>query len=113
MYIFKENFPLFRYSMVAVTCMYLLLSFGHPDYWIAKVNVAGCEEDGSEFFKEKGYKDYHLLNRLSADAAPVMVDFEENERYFENLEERIEDITFRNFNLSRLRAKQAQEHIEF
>ena len=109
MYIFKENFPLFRYSMVAVTCMYLLLSFGHPDYWIAKVNVAGCEEDGSDFFKGKGYRDYHFLNGLSADAAPVMNDFDDNEGYFENLEERIEEITFRNFNVSRFWAKNLME----
>lgn len=107
-YIFKENFPLFRYSMVAVTCMYLLLSFGHPDYWIAKVNVAGCEEDNSDFFKGKSYRDYHLLDRLSADAAPVMIDYDDNEKYFENLEERIEDVTFRNFNVSRFWAKNAK-----
>ncbi len=100
-YIFKENFPLFRYSMVAVTCMYLLLSFGHPDYWIAKVNIAGCEEDDSDFFKGNGYRDYYFLSELNADAAPVMIDFDDNERYFENLEERIEDVTFRNFNVSR------------
>lgn len=76
-YIFKENFPLFRYSMVVVTCMYLLLSFGHPDYWIAKVNIAGSEEKRSDFFQGKSYRDYDFLCGLSADAAPVMLDWAE------------------------------------
>ena len=108
-YIFKENFPLFRYSVVVVTCMYLLLSFGHPDYWIAKVNVAGCEEDSSDFFKGNRYRDFYFLSDLSADAAPVMTEFDENERYFENLEERVEDVTLRNFNVSRVCAKWLME----
>lgn len=38
--IYKEKFPLFRFSMVVVTVCYLLLSFGHPDYWIARCNTA-------------------------------------------------------------------------
>lgn len=72
-YIFKDNFPLFRYSMVVVTCLYLVLSFSHPDYWIAKVNVAGSQESRSEFFKGECYNDYGLLRGLNTDAAPVMI----------------------------------------
>lgn len=59
--IFKKSFPLFRYSCVIVTCCYLVLSFGHPDYWIARVNVAKAETD------------YLYLSYLSADAAPVLL----------------------------------------
>lgn len=40
--IFKERFPLFRYSVVVVTVLYLALSFVHPDYIIAAVNVANA-----------------------------------------------------------------------
>ena len=72
-YIFKESFPLFRYSMVVVTCLYLVLSFSHPDYLIARVNLAGSEETRSDFFKGEKYDDYDFLAGLNADAAPVML----------------------------------------
>ena len=73
--IFRKRFPLFRYCCVAVTCCYLVLSFSHPDYWIAKVNVANIarEETGDGFFKGEPYGDVYYLNDLCADAAPVLV----------------------------------------
>ena len=40
--IFKENFPLFRYGVTAVAVLYLALSFGHPDYIVARVNIANA-----------------------------------------------------------------------
>ena len=125
-YIYKENFPLFRYSMVVVTALYLCLSFSHPDYWIAKVNLASSVENRSEFFKGNSYRDYYFLSMLSADAAPVMLDWaEENgcdlEYYFrcneggfdgtakscgylylEHLKEQVGNITLRNLNVSRV-----------
>ncbi|MBR3824246.1 MAG: DUF4173 domain-containing protein [Lachnospiraceae bacterium] len=76
-YIYKENFPLFRYSMVVVTVLYLGLSFSHPDYWIAKVNVAGMADNRSAFFLGDAYYDYGFLGRLSADAAPIMLEWAE------------------------------------
>ncbi len=78
-YIVKENFPLFRYSMVVVTCLYLCLSFSHPDYWIAKVNVEGMQQDRSEFFLGKAYHDYSYLATLNADAAPVLLELWEEQ----------------------------------
>ena len=69
--IFKEMFPLFKYSMVVVTICYLLLSFSHPDYWIAKCNIANMGSSSSDFFDAEAYKDYSYLTRLSADAAPA------------------------------------------
>lgn len=73
--IFRKKFPLFRYCCVAVTCCYLVLSFSHPDYWIARVNVANVtgEEPGDGFFKGEAYQDMAYLADLSADAAPVLV----------------------------------------
>ncbi len=147
-YIYKEDFPLFRYSMVVVTVLYLGLSFSHPDYWIAKVNLAGTEENHSEFFKGNSYYDYQFLCKMSADAAPVMLEWAEKQgcdlkyyfycneedtyqdyleefreehpaaygrnyntecyayEYLEYLAERVGDITFRNFNISRVVADQ-------
>lgn len=72
--IYREQFPLFRYSMVVVTLLYLVLSFSHPDYIIAAVNVENIEADGA-------YIDYWYLSRLSADAAPVLIPFMERNGY--------------------------------
>lgn len=86
-HIFKESFPLFRYSMVVVTVLYLALSFAHPDYIIAKVNVANAPREseswvGGEFFlADEPYHDYAYLRNLSADAAPVLVPYLEELGY--------------------------------
>lgn len=80
-YIAKETFPLFRYSLVVFTCLYIGLSFSHPDYWIAKVNLASTEDSRSDFFKGEAYEDYRFLSDLSADAAPVLVDWIAEEGY--------------------------------
>lgn len=73
--IIKESFPLFRYSMAVVTLCYMVLAFSHPDYWIAKVNVASTDlMTRSAFFEGDPYDDYRFLSRLNADAAPVLID---------------------------------------
>jgi len=83
--IFQEQFPLFRYSVAVVAVLYLALSFAHPDYIIARVNVAnavhgtsvsGRSVDGGSFFlARQPYQDYAYLRHLSADAAPVLVPY--------------------------------------
>lgn len=97
--IFRERFPLFRYSMAVVTVLYLALSFAHPDYIIARVNVANAphenmswwtEEEalkaegdfsqadmfsGKFFLASQPYHDYSYLADLSADAAPVLISY--------------------------------------
>jgi len=91
--IYKEQFPLFRYGVTVVSILYIAFSFSHPDYIIAKVNVANApraedavrekEEDfaygdeffGGEFFLGEYYKDYRYLTTLSADAAPVLIPY--------------------------------------
>ncbi len=80
-YIHKDSFPLFRYSMVVVTCLYLCLSFSHPDYWIAKVNVASMQEERSDFFQGSPYHDYRYLTTLNADAAPVLLELLQEQGY--------------------------------
>ena len=86
--ILKEEFPLFRYGVIVVTVLYMGLSFSHPDYIIAKVNVANIEtnSDGSrevsedDFFQSSySYKDYDYLWGLSADAAPVLLAYMDKE----------------------------------
>lgn len=57
--IYKESFPLFRYSVAVVTVLYIALSFSHPDYIIAKINVANapCEIAMDEVLAEKAKTD--------------------------------------------------------
>lgn len=73
-HIYLQNFPLFKYSMVVVTLCYLVLSFGHPDYWIAKCNVANMGSSVSSFFDTDAYRDYSYMTMLSADAAPALAE---------------------------------------
>lgn len=98
--IFRENFPLFRYSVTAVAVLYLALSFGHPDYIVARVNVANApqremwEQEGEDrsgegaseglqdsglgdgfFLAPEPYHDFAYLRTLSADAAPALVPY--------------------------------------
>lgn len=141
--ILKESFPLFRYSMVVVTLCYLVLSFSHPDYWIAKVNLASTDlETRSEFFEGEPYEDYRFLSRLSADAAPVILDLMGSDAavyfymedlsemaydlglrsdsrqgfgyyYLDRLKEENENSSFRTFNISRHMAEQKLRSITF
>ena len=131
--IIRESFPLFRYSMIVVTVFYLALSFAHPDYWIARINVEGMQTEArSDFFQGEAYSDYYFLSQLSADAAPVLLKYAEREDYdlnvyywksyevleyyggctednfayyyMVNLRERVGETSLRRFNLSRFGA---------
>ncbi len=82
--IYREKFPLFQYSMVVVTILYTILSFSHPDYIIASINVANAPRDEMEnwevseedfFQSSEPYDDFSYLSNLSADAAPVILPY--------------------------------------
>ncbi len=82
--IYAEKFPLFRYSMAVVTVFYLALSFAHPDYIIARVNVANAQEETMQWWVDESVEPYHdfaYLSRLSGDAAPVLVPYMESLGY--------------------------------
>lgn len=69
--IFCPKFRLFQYALVAVSICWMLFSAAHPDYWIAKYNIAmsaTCENVDT----------YYIKNRLSMDAAPALVEAEFN-----------------------------------
>ncbi|MBR6697571.1 MAG: DUF4173 domain-containing protein [Lachnospiraceae bacterium] len=119
--IIKADFPILKYSVIVITCLYVGLSFSHPDYWIAKVNIEGMKEQTNTSY------DYYFLTKLNTDAAPVLIDymieegycieeFYENEDKYSNIAynkntfgyeylRRIEDRAYgnvgRRFNLSR------------
>ena len=98
--LYKNQFSLFRYSVVVVTVCYLVLSFAHPDYWIAKYNVS---HQSKVIAMDAGY-----LRDLSADAAPVLVPYfgMEKAEYQWDTED---VVSIRKFNVSRFVAKQLVE----
>ncbi|MDE5589590.1 MAG: DUF4173 domain-containing protein [Acetatifactor sp.] len=79
--IFKAGFPLFRYSVAVVTVLYLALSFVHPDYIIARVNVANIAVTEGGEKSAAAYHDYWYLSGLCADAAPVLVPYMKEQGY--------------------------------
>lgn len=103
--IFRERFPLFGYSVAVVTVLYLALSFAHPDYIIARVNVENAPHENMNWWTEEEalkaaddfsqsdmfsgrfflafqpYHDYSYLAGLSADAAPILIPYLEELGY--------------------------------
>ena len=73
--IYRESFPLTRYYVITITVLYLVFSFAHPDYWIARYNLNHIylsQETIEDYQDRYGYDDFHYLRRLSADAAPAI-----------------------------------------
>ena len=78
--IYKDDFPLVKFYVVTITVLYLIFSFAHPDYWIAKYNLNHTfilEYDSAEdsyYYALDKNRDLNYLKRLSLDAAPVIYD---------------------------------------
>lgn len=112
--IYKEKFPLFRYSVIIVTSCYLILAYIRPDYWIAKINVTHISEVKSEFFLGEPYEDYYYLSTLSLDAAEIVkpiMDQQDDDWYRKDVwmrkfNKNKEEYSIRRFNLSRFKASQ-------
>lgn len=77
----KNAFPLFRYGLAVITCCYLVLSFGQPDYWIARYNISAYVKQEKENGDPEHAVDTWYLKNLSADAAPVIMSAGSVERY--------------------------------
>ena len=108
--IHHEDFMLFRYLLIVVTLGYLGFAMLHPDYWVARYNIATIERGGVADV-------YYLQTRLSADSAPAIaamdnVEVEETgyrlenlqREYFKRIQEENEQMHIRNWNLSRAAA---------
>ena len=65
--IYVNKFPMFRYTIVVVTVCVFALGVAHPDYWIAKYDVAHMNH-----MRKENAIDYNYLQTLSTDAAPVI-----------------------------------------
>lgn len=82
----KNTFPLFRYGLAVITCCYLVLSYGQPDYWIARYNISAyVKQEGEKQAGENRDREYAAdtwyLRNLSADAAPAIMSKGSMERY--------------------------------
>ena len=97
--IYKHDFNLFKYSIIVVSVLYLLLSFAHPDYIIADYNLAHI--NGKPQHTNAGC-DYDYLENLSTDAAPVIAEYNDEwaDRYFSNNKYFYEGKSIRQLNLS-------------
>lgn len=71
-FIYLNEFPLFKYVVTVITLFYIVLSFSHPDYWIARYNLNPAHADYLDDYDIIDSRTY--LNRLSTDAAPVLLD---------------------------------------
>ena len=82
-FIYMNRFPLFTYSMIIVTVFYIGLSFAHPDYWIAKYNLMPAH---MEYLNDYDIDDsQQYLCRLSADAAPILLNEKANPYLRQNI----------------------------
>ena len=100
-FIYREKLRLFRYFLVAVTCFYLVFSFGKPDVIIAKYNISSWENGGER-------DTYYITHCLSADAAKELMTLygdgsteqEWVRRYFEDAMRAYKDHSWRQYNAS-------------
>ena len=113
-FIYRNKFPLFTYSMVIVTVFYIGLSFAHPDYWIARYNLNPAHLDYLNEYDVHDSQKY--LSSLSADAAPILLNKETNPYlrqnmvgdeqlswlhwYYYKVDNSYENMHVRNFNFS-------------
>ena len=103
-YLFHHHFAFVKYSLTVLTVLYLMLSFAHPDYWIAKYNLQQSAVSPTAC-------DLSYISNLSADAAPAIladaVSIEENmkntcrQEYLFHLKESLSDPSPLKWNLSR------------
>lgn len=102
--IYKNEFPLFRYCLAAVSVFYLGFAWARPDYGIAKYNVAHMTDEN------RWETMHYLCNKLSSDAAPVIVELsgqgaeEEKQSYFLRMEEKGKRMSIRSYNFSLAKA---------
>ena len=70
-FIFKKEFPIFKYMLVSITVLYIGFSAVHPDYWIANYNIKQAKT-------EEEIDEYLLLYELSLDAALPVLEYYED-----------------------------------
>lgn len=118
--IYRRKFRLFQYITLVVGCGYIIFSLMRPDYIIAKYNVEHIEYMSSQDM-------LYMIDALSDDAAPAVaqIDPETVDRgdtgysrddivymmrlYFEGIEYKNKDLSIREINYSKSKAKSAAD----
>ena len=110
--IFKHDFPLFRYSIIVVSVMYMILSFSHYDYIIADYNLSHIDYAETEEGSPRSFTDYDYLATLSTDAAPVIAEYKDDwaDGYFQRNRYHYEGRSWRQLNLSLYTAKELADY---
>jgi len=100
--IYKKNFPLFKYGIIVVSILYLMLSFSHTDYIIADYNLKNIHTIDTAIAEQ----DINYMKRLSSDAAPAISNYDNDfaDEYFYRFENNYDQKGWRQFNLSRYTA---------
>ncbi len=102
--IFKEKFPLFRYSIIVVSVLYAIISFAHIDYIIADYDITYMDTIDPEIAEQ----DYYYIQGLSTDAAPAIAKSEDDtliDGYLSNCKYFYKNRSWRQFNLSAYNAE--------
>ncbi len=105
--IWRTDFNLFKYSLVTATILYLILSFSHVDFFVAKWNLSETQSHSDFFIAENNFNDYEHLAELSFDAAPIILNDDNIGRYISTYfytTAKDQKIGVRNFNISRFTA---------
>lgn len=106
--IYKDTFPLFKYCIVVVSILYIILGFARPDYIIADYNMNYMDTIDPGIAEQN----YEYMSRLSTDAAPIISQYkgEWADDYFGNNKYTLNHYkSWRQFNLSRYTAKVLSE----
>ena len=105
--IYKHEFPLFKYCVIVVSVLYLILSFARPDYIIADYNLKNLHTIEASIAEQ----DIDYMKRLSSDAAPAIAKYDNDlkDAYFDRFEMHYYQKGFRRLNLSRYTANLLNE----
>lgn len=71
-FVIKENFPFMHFAVAAVCLLYMVFAFANVDRIIASYNLNHISSD-------KYHHDMYYISELSADAAPVIAEYLENQ----------------------------------
>ncbi|MDC7278145.1 DUF4173 domain-containing protein [Butyrivibrio fibrisolvens] len=78
--VLNRSFPVFKACMITITVAYIGFVFANPDYQIAKYDLAVVKnhtyQESYAKIDEYDSVTYYILNNLSTDAAPALVDDE-------------------------------------
>ena len=116
--LFNKNFQVYKCCMVTVTVLYLAFAFAHPDYHIAKYDLAQIKIAGDKAQIDRDTElsenpmNYYLTHEISEDAVPAYADYPElletydPDYYFFNEGPYWEEYKeVRKFNFSRYKAR--------